>query len=169
VQHVYGSEYQEMAATIFLPLVIFYLALAISGLKLQKCPAGFYCAKSMRRSFTSDGDYELPRPCPRGTWSGAEAVECTECSKGYYTWDEASTYCERCEPGQMCSAPDVDPIPCPLGTYNLEPAQTCCKVCKPGSYTPRIASIGCTRCRPGTYCPINEIKLLCAMTTGMSS
>ncbi|UJR07386.1 hypothetical protein I4U23_011672 [Adineta vaga] len=158
-----------MAATVFLVFLTFYLALGVSSLKLQKCPAGFFCAKSMRRSFTGDDDYELPQACPRGTWSSAEAVECIKCPKGYYTWDEAATYCERCEPGYMCIAPNVDPEPCPMGTYSPDPAQTCCKVCKSGSYTPRKASISCTRCRPGTYCARNEIRLACAQAAETTS
>jgi hypothetical protein len=158
-----------MAAAMFLIMLTFCLALRVSDLILGKCPAGFFCAKSMRRSFAGDGGYEMPRACPRGTWSGAGAIKCADCAKGYYTWDEASTYCERCEPGHICSAPDVDPEPCPFGTYSLDPAQTCCKVCKSGAYTPRIASTGCTRCRPGTYCPENVIKLSCADDPGRSS
>ena len=77
-----------MAATMFLALLTFYLALGVSGLKLHHCPPGFYCAKSMLRSSTGDDDYQMPR----GTWSGAGAVKCTECEKGYFTWDEASAY-----------------------------------------------------------------------------
>jgi len=162
------EKIKGMTATVFLVLLTFYLILGVSGLKLHHCPSGFYCAKSMLRSSTSDGGYQMPRPCPRGTWSGAGAVKCTDCEKGYYTRDEASTSCERCEPGHMCPVPDADPELCPLGTYSLDPAQICCKVCQSGSYTPRVGSTGCTQCHPGTYCPKNEVKLSCANDTGMS-
>ena len=160
---------QEMAGTVFWAILIGYLTLGAFGMKLDKCPAGFFCAKLMRRSLTGGGEYEMPRACPRGTWSGAGAVNCTACAKGHYTWDEASAYCDRCESGHMCLASNVDPEPCPLGTYSAEPAQTCCKLCKAGSYTPRIASTGCLRCRPGTYCPANEVTLSCANNGGMSN
>ncbi|CAF1298983.1 unnamed protein product [Adineta steineri] len=95
----------------------------------------------MRRSSFGDDSYEMPRPCPRGTWSGAGAVKCTECAKGYYTWDEASSYCDRCEAGYMCSAPDADPEPCPLGTYSAEPAQTCLGMCGVSDNTEKTETV----------------------------
>ena len=159
---------EVMVATKSLLLFSINLAFEVTSLKLHHCPAGFYCAKSMRRSFADDIDYEMPLPCPRGTWSGAGAVECIECQKGYFTWDEASTFCEACDIGYMCPAPDVDPEPYPMGTYSSRLGQVCCKPCKLGSYTLRKASSGCKLCRPGTFCPKNEIKLACIKDTGIS-
>ncbi|CAF4125655.1 unnamed protein product [Adineta steineri] len=114
----------------------------------------------MRRSSFGDDSYEMPRPCPRGTWSGAGAVKCTKCAKGYYTWDEASSYCDRCEAGYMCSAPDADPEPCPLGTYSAEPAQTCCTVyttttVSTSTVTEIDACMNVTHCLNGGTCKSN--------------
>ena len=124
-----------MVTTKSLLLFAVYLTFEVDSLKLRHCLSGFYCVKSMRRSFAGDIYYEIPLPCPCGTWSGAGAMECIECQKGYFTWDEASTSCEACNVGYMCPAPDVDPEPRPIGTYNSRSGQACCEPCEPGIYT----------------------------------
>jgi hypothetical protein len=96
------------------------------------CPIGSYCPPGTA----------VPLGCPAGRYTNVEQQsECTECKKGYYCTENATTYEDSvCPSGYYC----------PPGTrYSFE------FPCPKGSYNPVNGSDGpedCLSCPQGEYC-----------------
>lgn len=94
----------------------------------MSCPAGHFC----------DSGFQLPTPCPEGTFqSNMEQDDCDRCPYRY-TCERAGTVTPRdCPAGYYCGEQNSLPLSCPIGTYsdrtNLGTLSEC-QICPPGKY-----------------------------------
>ena len=98
-----------------------------------------------------------------GFYSGFRQTKCTNCTSGYYTAKNGSTYCIVCPHGHRCPDPTILPDPCPAGTANDKSEQVACTPCGKGNYSVTSGSLVCNPCPAGHQCPNSaELPVKCS-------
>ena len=110
------------------------------------CPAGSYCAKSVK--------HECPVGYPCAPVGSSELLECFDkcCAPGWY-WDVGSASCFRCELGHFCDK-SVMRL-CPANEYSNTPSSVSCTSCPDGTVS-AAGFGGC--CAEGHYLPSNSTE-----------
>ena len=136
-----------------------------SSVGQEECQSGYFqpdygadfCIPSKQGYYASE-DKSVQIPCPRGTFSGTEAIEisgCIEAGAGYFSHESGSIAQNPCQPGEyqplqgQFRCLEADPgyfvsleasseqIPCPGGTYQPNQSSQECITSPIGTFSTR--------------------------------
>ncbi|XP_063676043.1 uncharacterized protein LOC134812504 [Bolinopsis microptera] len=86
-------------------------------------------------------------PCPTGTYSNGQAIECDKCEKGKFQSETGQETCELCPPGSFSDEEGLSECtPCKVDTVASEGGSTSCVACSYGFYSPQEAGKKCLAC-----------------------
>ena len=90
-------------------------------------------------------------PCALGKYSGAAAIECSDCDAGTFADEEGSSTCIFAAAGYVVASDGAsEEVECPAGTFSVT-AATECSDCPAGYYTDQGGESSCLTADAGYY------------------